>query len=63
MPVSNRKTRDVKQKLKKADFAPGSLEAKLATLGRKVPLREWNRLPPASSIKIDAVVYRRPELP
>jgi hypothetical protein len=63
MPVSARKTQDVKQKPKKAEFPAGSLEAKLAALGRKVPAREWNRLPAASSINIDSVVYHRPKLP
>ena len=40
-----------------ARFPRGSLEAKLTALGRKVPLREWNRLPPASSSNVDSVVY------
>ena len=51
----------VRQRAAKAPaFPPGSLEARLAALGRRVPIRQWNRLPAASSSQIDLVVYRKP---
>jgi hypothetical protein len=62
MPNVTRKTgkATVRQRAAKAPaFPPGSLEAKLAAFGRRVPIRQWNRLPAASLSQIDLVVYRK----
>jgi len=65
MPVASRKaarSSSRREARKVSGFPPGSLEAKLGALGRKVPLREWNRLPPASSVNIDSVVCGKARL-
>jgi hypothetical protein len=38
-------------------FPPGSIEAKIAELGRGVPMEEWNRLPAHLTSKLDHYLY------
>ena len=42
-----------------AEFAPGSLEAELAAIGRSVPAREWAKVPADYFANLDRYRQRR----
>ena len=43
------------------DFPPGSLEARIAKLGRRIPKSEWDRLPADLSSNLDHYLYGIPK--
>ena len=46
-----------KMRLGAAGFPPGSIEAKVASLGRRIPLKEWNKLPADLTSNLDHYLY------